>query len=433
MATLASAWLLAATACERRDGATETEHTSRAWRDAATDPDATLSPSASPQTTAVLIELRDQRRDPADGHGRAWIAGPTRVEIETPGVWKIVYEAAAPGIAIGGSVQMQIPAGVGWSLPQLGAASAGGWVGAQTEAAGVELATTLLPGHPLRSARVEVRGRQLEPGERIEFEYASSADRVVDTERFWILVDGDGDGAAFAIGESPAVETFAGPAERLVAHWPSTARPGESVPLVVAALDRYGNLAPLVGAVEVVALPSGVEGPTRFEASDGTVRGALVAAAPGVHRLTVRTADGLDATTNPLRVAVDAPRILWGDVHGHSFLSDGSGSPDAYYRYARDVAGLDVAALTDHDHFGGPHKLDATPESWRIIRDAAARADAAGRFVALLGFEWTSWLHGHRHVLYFGDEGAVLSSLDARFETPAQLWAGLRGLPALTF
>jgi hypothetical protein len=96
------------------------------------------------------------------------------------------------------------------------------------------------------------------------------------------------------------------------------------------------------------------------------------------------------------------------------------------------VAGLDVAALTDHDHWGVPF-LDRSPALWREIEDANARFHAPGRFVTLPGFEWTSWLHGHRHVLYFGAEGAVLSSLDARFETPAQLWSGLRGLPAMTF
>ena len=29
--------------------------------------------------------------------------------------------------------------------------------------------------------------------------------------------------------------------------------------------------------------------------------------------------------------------------------------------------------------------------------------------MTILGYEWTSWVHGHRHVLYFGDEGEVLT------------------------
>ena len=33
-------------------------------------------------------------------------------------------------------------------------------------------------------------------------------------------------------------------------------------------------------------------------------------------------------------------------------LSDGTGTPEDYFAYARDVAALDVIALTDHDHWG---------------------------------------------------------------------------------
>src|SRR3989339_2261472 len=45
--------------------------------------------------------------------------------------------------------------------------------------------------------------------------------------------------------------------------------------------------------------------------------------------------------------------IYWGDVHGHSSLSDGKGSPDDYFTHARDVARLDFAILTDHDFGNG--------------------------------------------------------------------------------
>ena len=110
----------------------------------------------------------------------------------------------------------------------------GGFIEVSTTAAGAELETSLLEGHPQRSVRAVLKGRGLAAGEQIRFAYTSHADRAVDTEHFWVLSDGDGDGAAFPLAASPTIETFAGPVERLVAHWPSTARPGESVSLVVA-------------------------------------------------------------------------------------------------------------------------------------------------------------------------------------------------------
>ena len=100
----------------------------------------------------------------------------------------------------------------------------------------------------------------------------------------------------------------------------------------------------------------------------------------------------------------EGPRVLWGDLHGHSAFSDGTGLPEDYFVYARDVSALDVVALTDHDHWG-ILPLAEHPELWNEIRAQTRRFHAPGRFVTLLGFEWTSWIHGHRHVLYFGDDG----------------------------
>jgi hypothetical protein len=124
--------------------------------------------------------------------------------------------------------------------------------------------------------------------------------------------------------------------------------------------------------------------------------------------------------------------VLWGDLHGHSNLSDGTGTPEDYFWYARDVAGLDIAALTDHDHWG-MLLLDAHPELWDEIQQQTRRFHAPGRFVTLLGYEWTSWIHGHRHVLHFDDEGKLLSSLDPSYKSPVDLWRALAGQPVLTF
>jgi len=46
--------------------------------------------------------------------------------------------------------------------------------------------------------------------------------------------------------------------------------------------------------------------------------------------------------------------VFFGELHGHSCLSDGKPTPDDYFRNIRDNAKLDFAALTDHHH-GGIH------------------------------------------------------------------------------
>ena len=90
-----------------------------------------------------------------------------------------------------------------------------------------------------------------------------------------------------------------------------------------------------------------------------------------------------------------------------------------------------MVSLTDHDHWGLLF-LDQHPEMWAEMRRLVRRFHQPGRFVPLLGYEWTNWIYGHRHVLFFADDGPLLSSIDPAYDEPRELWQGLRGMPALT-
>ncbi len=82
-------------------------------------------------------------------------------------------------------------------------------------------------------------------------------------------------------------------------------------------------------------------------------------------------------------------RVFWGDLHGHTALSDGKGTPEDYFRHARYEAHLDFVAVTDHDFgHGPPWRLAET--DWQHIQDVADAATGDGTFVAFAGWEWTS-------------------------------------------
>jgi hypothetical protein len=248
-------------------------------------------------------------------------------------------------------------------------------------------------------------------------------------------VDGDGDGVSVPLPEPPKLNVGPGPPARLVLLLPATARPGEPLTLRAAVLDAVANAGVDFSGTLKLTLPPGVEGPRELEvpaAARGLARAELRLPSHGIVRVRAEGPGGLAAESNPCVVTPDAPRVLFGDLHGHSNLSDGTGTPEDYYDYARDVAGLDVAVLTDHDHWGIPF-LDETPANWERIQAAARSVDEPGRFVTLLGYEWTSWIYGHRHVLHFEDAAPIRSSLDERFDSPPELWAALAGAPALTF
>jgi hypothetical protein len=380
-------------------------------------------------------------RHPADGGGSAWIeAGDStgQARVSTPGRWTIVYEAGPLGVAEGGTVFFQPSPFWGWSSPQTVDGENFGFTEIDTDASGVQLVPRSLAAELLA---VEIHGRALAPGERIRLVYGAGsrgavADRYAERgSRFWIAVDGDGDGVRALVPDSPSVAVRAGAPARLELVLPSTAHPGDEVRLVVALLDAAGNTGlETSGDVRFIDPPDGLELPERVHLDAGAGgRAAIVlrAGRPGLYRLRATGPEGLSAESNPLEVSEHGPRVLWADLHGHSNFSDGTGLPEDYFVYARDVAALDVVSLTDHDHWGLQF-IDRHPELWEEIRTQTARFHEPHRFVTLLGYEWTNWVYGHRHVLYFADSGTVHSSLDPATERPEQLWSALAGLDAIT-
>ncbi|MBY9017055.1 MAG: DUF3604 domain-containing protein, partial [Candidatus Lokiarchaeota archaeon] len=123
----------------------------------------------------------------------------------------------------------------------------------------------------------------------------------------------------------------------------------------------------------------------------------------GLHYLLV--SDSLTKNTywsNPIIVnnyTISNNKIYWGDIHGHSGLSDGSGTPEHHFYYARNVACLDFNALTDHGEtvgllIGGLDSLEKTTNE----------AYEPGAFVTFPGIEWTNTKTGHYTCIFSGNK-----------------------------
>jgi len=407
---------------------------------------ADVQPSDPPGAQRELLEmLRESSAlvtHASDGGGRAWLdasGGAAEATVRSPGRFVLHYEVGPLGIATGGTIFFQVSPFWGWSTPQVEYPEAPGFTTVEASGDDIEFDAQTLDQQLLG---IEVSGRPLVQGDRFRIVYGAGpagaiADRYAEkNSRFWFAVDGDGDGYRGFLEDSPGVDVAAGPPARMLVTLPTTARPGERVRVAVAILDVFGNAGPdWSGEIRFPDLPASLEMPSeiRIEDSDGAVASLeAVAGEAGVVRLRAVTNDGIEATSNPMVVSDTGPRILWGDLHGHSALTDGTGTAADYFSYARDVAGLDVAVLTDHDHWG-ILPLDAHPAMWEQIKHEVRRFHEPGKFVTVLGFEWTSWIHGHRHVLYFDDTGDVKSSVAPEYESPAQLWQSLAGMKALTF
>lgn len=398
-------------------------------------------PTAKWETVDALRDSANAHYDLSDGGGRAWlIREPDQKPYAvsgTPDRFDLHYEVGPHGIAQGGWIFLQVSPFWDWTTPQVLDPDQRGYTVLTPSDPEIALQAETLDRQLLG---IEVTGRPLVEGDRIGIVYGAGLagampDRYAERRSpFWFAVDGDGDGTRRFLVDSPTIDVRAGEPAGLLLTVPTIVRPGERFPLIVAFHDAWRNTGVEIEAdVELESAPElGLPERIHFAAEDeGRKRLYGVASEPGTYRVIAR-AGPREFTSNPLIVDPDGPRVLWGDLHGHSNYSDGTGVPEDYFVYARDVTGLDVAALTDHDHWGILPLVDH-PALWEDIKQQTKRFHEPGRFVTLLGFEWTSWIHGHRHVLYFGDDGPLVDSVDPESDSPQALWAALEGLPALTF
>ncbi|MEZ4282778.1 MAG: CehA/McbA family metallohydrolase [Myxococcota bacterium] len=369
----------------------------------------------------------------------------------------IHLEVGAPGIAEGGSIFVLPDPFWFWSGAQGSDPDAPGYTTMRILASPAALPVRLVPTELPGAFRVE--GRPLAEGEQVEIVYgAGPAGTVVDryAERgseLRIGLDANGDGQRAWLADRLLVDVLPNAASELVAFGPAELAPGEPFEIQLALVDAAGNRADWPDApnaagerrarftlrslpIATIEPASGLGERESVSAEDAPHRLRLVApGAEGTLRLAVRGTGALaqlHADLPPIVVRRSATRLYWADLHGHTRFSDGTGTPEDYFRYARDVARLDAIALTDHDHWG-LDPLDENPERQAAILALVRAYHAPGRFVTLPGYEWTSWLHGHRHVLSFDDTLEIASSLDPATDRPDELWAFLRGKPVLTF
>ena len=115
----------------------------------------------------------------------------------------------------------------------------------------------------------------------------------------------------------------------------------------------------------------------------------------GIHYILVSDSETQNTYySNPIIVddfTNDDPIIVWGDIHSHSMLSDGSGSAEHSFYYARYVACLDFFSLTDHgEHLNWFGLTSNGGNLFTALETATNLANDPYRFVTFQGLEWTT-------------------------------------------
>ncbi|MBD3229787.1 MAG: DUF3604 domain-containing protein [Candidatus Lokiarchaeota archaeon] len=151
----------------------------------------------------------------------------------------------------------------------------------------------------------------------------------------------------------------------------------------------------------------------------------------GIHYILVNdTFTGNTYWSNPIivRNLTGKPILVWGDIHTHSALSDGSGTPDKLYDFARNIASLEFYSLTDHGEDLNNYGFGQIGFNlYSIAESEANKAYDPGNFVTFPGVEWTTnYLStsdinfGHYTIIFSGDQ---LAHIDSNIQNnPEKLW-----------
>jgi hypothetical protein len=384
--------------------------------------------------TPQVVPYLDNIPSDIDGQGSAVLKPSGPVPVDSNMDFKLVFTVGESGIVAGGFVMLQVPPWWGWSQPQITYPDAPGYTMVETSFTDPSLQIYTLP---LKRVVVFSRNRSFSPGEKITFNYGNArVDRFAETEElFQVFVDADGDGHSACIANPPAMSIIAQAPSRLSVTSPSQVVPGKPIEVRAAPLDVRGSWSGFSsGEYTLTVIRDGLTADTlmlRANGGEKTITFQYVPDMSGVYFFQVDGPSGLKGESNVMlsREGIPKLKLFFGDIHGHSRMSDGTGTPEDYYLFARTVSGLDIAALTDHaDHGTIPIKGKA----WSRIKNAANDAYEPGRFVTFLGFEWTNWQYGHRNVYYRDGNGPVFRSVDIESDTPQKLWNMLKSYESMT-
>jgi len=374
---------------------------------------------------------------------------PTEAFPSQKGTWAFKYIPKLDDFVSGGRVMLEFPFAFlptlkSWTYPQINNSSRAGFVRVGSSNPSTIIALSKRNMLPFNyNIRATFTGVPPIVGDTITFTYgdtsgshlARATSNVHATKyEFRLLVDKNGNNLWNVIQPIPVIEVVSKPAKQYQITLPSLNTSDDLVSAVIIALDEYNNIdTGFSGTLDLSCsgdTDCGIPNSVEFNLIDSGRVVISFNSGEGEHQIIAINSSGTEFFSNPYMVSTTAPeyRLFWGDIQNHTNISDGNGTIEDFYNYAKNVANLDFIALTDHDHTYGKNYL--TFDVWEKIKEFARMHSDGGNFVAFLGWEWTNENKGHKHIIYPGDDGDPRNYRS--YPLPSDLWRALEGERALT-
>ena len=374
---------------------------------------------------------------------------PSEAYPSQKGTWTFTYIPISSDFISGGKLILEIPFAFlpnqkSWTYPQINNPDQRGFVKVRSSnpATGIQLAKrSRLPFS--YNIVATFSGEPPVIGDTITFTYGDISGSLSGKAtsnvhatyyEFRMLADKTGSNSWNIITPIPAIQVVNNSAKHFQITVPSLLTIEESVSAVFVAFDEYNNIdTEYSGTLEVTCFGGsdcGTQNTVEFDLTDSGRVVISFQSGEGEHQLLAKDFSGTEYFSNPYRVSMSPPEynLYWGDIQNHTNISDGNGTIEDFYNYAKNIANLDFVALTDHDHTYGVNYL--TPGVWEKIREFAKAHNSEGKFVSFLGWEWTNESRGHKHIIYPGDDGEPYNN--KTYPLASDLWTALEGQRALT-
>lgn len=352
--------------------------------------------------------------------GGAMIAPDAAAVAGEHGTWRIEYTVGRSAIDDGGRIRLAFRSVSDHGTPQFDRPDAEGFVHVWTSGA-ARLTTVFEPAGGVRpwskTITVRVAEGQLAEGDRVtivlgDTAFGSPGIRAQtypeNDVTFKLLVDPFGTGLYEQVADL-GYEVIGGPATQLALTAPSDVVAGEPSWLHLRALDLWGNPdSAYTGMVRFSGdLPDGLPETFQFSGADRGVRrfDGVRYREPGTLAVEAQASIS-SARSNPIRCHQAAPeyRVFWGDLHGQTRETVGTGTIEDYFAYARNVSAVDACAHSGND-------FQITAEVYQQLRENSERFHEPGRFVTFHGYEWSgNTPAGGDHNVYYRDDGPLRRS-----------------------
>ncbi|WP_256302091.1 DUF3604 domain-containing protein, partial [Haloarchaeobius salinus] len=336
--------------------------------------------------------------------------GPDEVTVGSYTTWELTYTAGELGMDDGSTLKVATSMTSDWGHPQFDDPTADHYCTVSTSGDATVKARFDPDGHtrPVKHAVVvDIFDGSLAPGETVTLTLGETSEGSLgirtqtfpETEFVFIgLVDPFGTAEFVRLEDDLSVDIVPGSATALEAF--ARVR-DETVDISARAVDEWGNVSESYSShIDVESETGGVlaSGDLTNGIAHATVETPETTADEEPFRFTV--SDGrFQATTNPV---VPSNPIRWGDPHGQSEETVGTGSVEEYFDFARDAAFLDFVS-----HVGNDFQI--TDEFWERLQGVVESANTPGEFVSFLGYEWSANTpNGGDHNVYFRDDSAEI-------------------------